>query len=108
MWRTTKNTVAAAAIKFGLALGGAVVGWVLGMVDYAPGQANQAPHVLATINALFTLIPCVLFLCMVALLAIYKLNSRLVDSIARELASKRDSRNDTGQLSPATQSALQE
>lgn len=96
------------AIKFGLALGGAVVGWVLGMVDYAPGQANQAPHVLATINALFTLIPCVLFLCMVALLAIYKLNSRLVDSIARELASKRDSRNDTGQLSPATQSALQE
>ncbi|WP_312826270.1 MFS transporter, partial [Escherichia coli] len=25
------------AIKFGLALGGAVVGWVLGMVDYAPG-----------------------------------------------------------------------
>ena len=72
------------------------------------GQANRAPHVLATINALFTLIPCVLFLCMVALLAIYKLNSRLVDSIARELASKRDSRNDAGQLSPATQSALQE
>ncbi len=96
------------AIKFGLALGGAVVGWVLGMVDYAPGQANQAPHVLATINALFTLIPCVLFLCMVALLAIYKLNSRLVDTIARELASKRDIRNDAGQLSPATQSAIQE
>lgn len=118
MWWTTKNIVAAAArraglstalfaIKFGLALGGAVVGWVLGMVDYAPGQANRAPHVLATINALFTLIPCALFLCMVALLAIYKLNSRLVDSIARELASKRDSRNDAGQLSPATQSALQ-
>ena len=96
------------AIKFGLALGGAVVGWVLGMVDYAPGQANQAPHVLATINALFTLIPCVLFLCMVTLLAIYKLNSRLVDTIARELASKRDIRNDAGQLSPATQSAIQE
>ncbi|KAA1340952.1 MFS transporter, partial [Escherichia coli] len=96
------------AIKFGLALGGAVVGWVLGMVDYAPGQANQAPHVLATINALFTLIPCALFLCMVALLAIYKLNSRLVDSIARELASKREIRNDAGQLSPVTQSALQE
>ncbi|MGG1929004.1 MFS transporter, partial [Enterobacter soli] len=50
------------AIKFGLALGGAVVGWVLGMVDYAPGQAVQAPHVLSTINALFTLIPCALFI----------------------------------------------
>ncbi len=80
------------AIKFGLALGGAVVGWVLGMVDYAPGQATQAPHVLSTINALFTLIPCVLFLCMVALLTIYKLNSKLVNSIARELASKREVR----------------
>lgn len=118
MWWTTKNTVAAAAwtgwsflppcLPSSLGWRWAVVGWVLGMVDYAPGQANQAPHVLATINALFTLIPCVLFLCMVALLAIYKLNSRLVDSIARELASKRDSRNDAGQLSPATQSALQE
>ena len=96
------------AIKFGLALGGAVVGWVLGMVDYAPGQATQAPGVLSTINALFTLIPCALFLCMVALLAIYKLNSRLVDSIARELASKREVRPEAGQLSPATPSALQE
>ena len=78
------------------------------MVDYAPGQATQAPGVLSTINALFTLIPCALFLCMVALLAIYKLNSRLVDSIARELASKREVRPEAGQLSPATPSALQE
>jgi Na+/melibiose symporter-like transporter len=64
--------------------------------------------VLSTINALFTLIPCVLFLCMVALLSIYKLNSRLVDSIARELAGKRDVRPDARQLSPATHSAIQE
>lgn len=69
---------------------------------------TQAPHVLSTINALFTLIPCVLFLCMVALLSIYKLNSRLVDSIARELAGKRDVRPDAGKLSPATHSAIQE
>ena len=45
---------------------------------------------------------------MVALLAIYKLNSRLVDSIARELASKREVRPEAGQLRPATPSALQE
>ena len=95
-------------LRLPLALGGAVVGWVLGMVDYAPGQATQSPGVLSTINALFTLIPCALFLCMVALLAIYKLNSRLVDSIARELASKREVRPEAGQLSPATPSALQE
>ena len=30
------------AIKFGLALGGAVVGWVLGMVDYAPAGNPDA------------------------------------------------------------------
>jgi hypothetical protein len=118
MWSTTKS-IAAAAAWTGWSLHRAVchqiwpgVGGgrrlVLGMVDYAPGQATQAPHVLSTINALFTLIPCALFLCMVALLAIYKLNSRLVDSIARELASKREVRPEAGQLSPATPSALQE
>ena len=96
------------AIKFGLALGGAVVGWVLGMVNYAPGQATQTPHVLTTINALFTLIPCALFLGMVVLLALYKLKSRVVDSIARELASKRDGQTAAEPLSPAIQSATQE
>jgi hypothetical protein len=45
---------------------------------------------------------------MVALLAIYKLNSRLVDSIARELAGKREVRPEAGQLSPTTPSAIQE
>lgn len=80
------------AIKFGLALGGAVVGWVLGAVDYAPNQMVQSATVLTTINALFTLIPCVLFICMVVLLTRYKLNSKLADSIAQELVRKRDSR----------------
>lgn len=77
------------AIKFGLALGGAVVGWVLGAVDYAPNQATQSATVLTTINALFTLIPCLLFICMVLLLTRYKLNSQLADSIAQDLIRKR-------------------
>lgn len=83
------------AIKFGLALGGAVVGWVLGAVDYAPNQAAQSATVLTTINALFTLIPCLLFICMVLLLTRYKLNSQVADSIAQELIRKRgDSESD--------------
>ena len=45
---------------------------------------------------------------MVLLLAVYKLNSRLVDTIARELASKRETRNEAGHLSPAIHSATQE
>ncbi len=91
------------AIKFGLALGGAVVGWILGMVDYLPNQPTQSASVLSTINALFTVIPSVLFIAMALLLFIYKLNSRTVYSIASELAAKRQVRDDAPSLAPATQ-----
>ena len=103
------------AFAAGLAGRGIGVGDVVGLL--APNSSGfavafhgilRAGATATTINALFTLIPCALFLCMVALLAIYKLNSRLVDSIARELASKREVRPEAGQLSPATPSALQE
>ncbi|ATM94525.1 Sodium:galactoside symporter family protein [Yersinia frederiksenii] len=91
------------AIKFGLALGGAVVGWVLGLVNYVPGEISQSASVLTTINVLFTLIPSALFVAMALLLFAYKLNSRLVTNIANELAVKRQSRNDAPSLTPATQ-----
>ncbi|EOU9531377.1 MFS transporter [Cronobacter dublinensis] len=91
------------AIKLGLALGGAVVGWILGMVDYLPNQATQSASVLTTINALFTLIPCALFLLMALLLCFYKLSSRRVAAIAAELVQKRQVREDTASLKPAIQ-----
>ncbi|MCZ6412897.1 MFS transporter, partial [Cronobacter sakazakii] len=91
------------AIKFGLALGGAVVGWVLGMVDYLPNQTAQSAVVLTTINALFTLIPCALFLCMALLLCFYRLSSRRVADIAEALARKRKTREETPSLNPAVQ-----
>lgn len=91
------------AIKFGLALGGAVVGWILGMVNYLPNQPTQSASVLGTINALFTLIPSVLFIAMALLLFLYKLNSRTVYGIARELAAKRQVRDEAPSLAPATQ-----
>lgn len=95
------------AIKFGLALGGAVVGWVLGFVDYAPNETFQSTTVLSTINALFTLIPAVLFIVMALLLMYYKLNSRTADSIARELAHRRKT-TATKTAQPALDSALKE
>lgn len=96
------------AIKFGLALGGAVVGWLLAAVDYAPNAVAQNATVLTTISALFSLIPSALFLAMALLLMIYKLNSQTADRIARELAQKRV-RNDGASLpSPALNSAIQE
>lgn len=62
---------------------------------------------LTTINVLFTFIPAGLFIAMVALLAIYKLNSRTADTIARELAQKRAS--GAGQVQqPTFHSATQE
>lgn len=76
------------AIKFGLALGGAVVGWILGFVDYLPNHAEQSSSVITTISALFTLIPSVLFILMGLLLFTYKLNSHYVTDIAAKLAIK--------------------
>jgi Na+/melibiose symporter-like transporter len=45
---------------------------------------------------------------MVALLSVYKLNSRVADDIARELAKKRETAAPAGQPDPALNSAIQE
>ena len=86
------------------ALGGALVGWILALVDYLPNRAQQSAGVLTTINALFTLIPSALFLSMALLLCLYKLSSRRVAEIASELAQKRQHHEDT----PPLVSAIQE
>ncbi|WP_394550746.1 MFS transporter [Pantoea sp. SGAir0183] len=77
------------AIKFGLAMGGAVVGWVLGLVHYQPGVAAQSPQVITTINLMHNIIPGVLFIAMLLLLFFYQLNSPRVNAIAEALAAKR-------------------
>ena len=94
------------AIKFGLALGGAVVGWVLGFVDYLPNTAQQPAGVVTTINALFTLVPSVLFIAMALLLFAYKLNSRYVREIAAQLAKKRDNARPDDLPAPGSAHAL--
>ncbi|KGD81081.1 symporter YagG [Pantoea stewartii subsp. indologenes] len=77
------------AIKFGLAMGGAVVGWILGLVHYQPGVAAQSPQVITTINLMHNIIPGVLFIAMLLLLFFYQLNSPRVNAIAEALAVKR-------------------
>ncbi|KTS27910.1 MFS transporter [Pantoea stewartii] len=77
------------AIKFGLAMGGAVVGWILGLVHYQPGVAAQSPQVITTINLMHNIIPGVLFIAMLLLLFFYQLNSPRVNAIAEALAAKR-------------------
>lgn len=77
------------AIKFGLAMGGAVVGWILGLVHYQPGVAAQSPLVITTINLMHNIIPGVLFIAMLLLLFFYQLNSPRVNAIAEALAAKR-------------------
>lgn len=96
------------AIKFGLALGGAVVGWLLAAVDYMPNAAHQSTTVITTINALFSLIPSLLFLGMALLLMVYKLNSKTTDNIARELAQKRDLNAEANMPQPVLNTVIQE
>ncbi len=64
------------AIKFGLAMGGAVVGWILGLVHYQPGVAAQSPQVITTINLMHNIIPGVLFIAMLLLLFSTNLTAR--------------------------------
>ncbi|TKI06353.1 glycoside-pentoside-hexuronide (GPH):cation symporter [Martelella alba] len=70
------------------ALFGALVGWVLGLVNYLPNQGAQSAHVTNTIAALFTIIPSLLFIAMAMLLFAYRLNSRYVRDIAEQLAAR--------------------
>lgn len=49
-------------LKLGLALGGAMIGWILASSGYVPKAATQSHATLMSIIALFTLVPCVCYL----------------------------------------------
>lgn len=72
------------AIKFGLALGGAIVGWLLGIINYQPNNITQNEFVTSVISGMFTLVPSLIFIIMGLLLFWYKLNNEYVSVIASE------------------------
>ncbi|MFC0227958.1 glycoside-pentoside-hexuronide (GPH):cation symporter [Serratia aquatilis] len=73
------------SLKIGLALGGALVGWILAFVNYSASNTVQPDNVLFTIKILFCIVPVVLYVGMFIMLSFYKLTSQRVEEISQEL-----------------------
>ncbi|MDF3830175.1 MULTISPECIES: glycoside-pentoside-hexuronide (GPH):cation symporter [unclassified Pseudocitrobacter] len=76
-------------IKMGLAVGGALLGWSLHFAHYQPGVVIQDQSVSLMVKAIFCIIPSVFSALQIALLFIYKLDSKTVNDIASNLKLKR-------------------
>ncbi len=77
------------SLKIGLAFGGALIGWILAAVNYSSSTAAQPELVLTSIRVLFCIVPVVLYAGMFAMLHFYKLDSRRVEEISRQLEKNR-------------------
>ncbi len=62
------------AIKAGIAIGGAMVGWILAGAGYIGGAEVQSSQTLTWINLLYTFIPGVVFVSLVFIMHFYRLD----------------------------------
>ncbi|MBK5142884.1 glycoside-pentoside-hexuronide family transporter [Budviciaceae bacterium BWR-B9] len=75
-------------LKLGLALSGAMIGWMLAGAGYESGAATQNDGTLSVIVALFTLIPGICYLLSALIAArLYTLNTPFINRILAELAA---------------------
>ena len=77
------------SLKIGLAIGGAVVGWILAFVNYSASNSVQPDEVLSTIKILFCVVPVVLYVGMFIMLSLYKLSDARVEAISQQLTKRR-------------------
>ncbi|MFP9227906.1 glycoside-pentoside-hexuronide (GPH):cation symporter [Pectobacterium cacticida] len=78
------------AIKMGLAFGGALLGWSLHFAHYQPGVVIQDPEVSLMVKSIFCIIPSLFSAMQIALLFIYKLDSKKVNEVTKVLKEKRE------------------
>ncbi|MFA0344047.1 glycoside-pentoside-hexuronide (GPH):cation symporter [Vibrio sp. 10N.222.54.C3] len=69
------------AIKLGIALGGAAVGWLLALAGYVGGAETQTLEAVNTINLLYTVVPGVMFASLTVLMTFYKLDMEKLTQI---------------------------
>jgi GPH family glycoside/pentoside/hexuronide:cation symporter len=75
-------------LKLGLALGGALIGWLLAGSGYQSGAATQNPATITSIIALFTLVPGLCYLLSAIICKhFYTLRTPLLKNILGELAA---------------------
>ncbi|CUH96873.1 putative membrane protein [Propionispora sp. 2/2-37] len=72
-------------LKLGLALGGALIGWVLAGVNYQAGATVQNPIALQGIGFLFTIVPAIAYLCSALISKRYTLRIDFLNKILSDL-----------------------
>jgi glycoside/pentoside/hexuronide:cation symporter, GPH family len=76
------------ALKFGLTLGGAFVGWILGYYGFVPGVA-QSPETITGIRLLMSLYPAIFGIIGGAIMIVYPLTNTKMIKIEEELTARR-------------------
>ncbi|MEX3070468.1 glycoside-pentoside-hexuronide (GPH):cation symporter [Vibrio alginolyticus] len=74
------------AIKLGIALGGAAVGWILAWSGYVGGAEEQSQQAVTAINLLYTVIPGGIFVSLAVLMSFYHLDNKRLAKIKALLA----------------------
>ncbi len=74
------------AIKLGIAIGGASVGWILAATGYVGGAEVQSAQAVNAINLLFTVVPGVIFASLAVFMAFYQLDNEKLGQIKAMLA----------------------
>ncbi|RLM22658.1 symporter YagG [Brenneria alni] len=69
------------AIKLGIAIGGALIGWSLAWGGYVGGGSEQNAQSILTIKLLFTLLPALLVFSLVLIMRRYSLNDEKIKAI---------------------------
>jgi glycoside/pentoside/hexuronide:cation symporter, GPH family len=73
------------ALKFGMAVGGALLGWLLAYVGYQSQAKSQSPDTIAGIAVLFTLAPAVGHAVLIVLVRRYRLDNACCEAMRTEL-----------------------
>ncbi|WP_353496387.1 glycoside-pentoside-hexuronide (GPH):cation symporter [Vibrio sp. CB1-14] len=92
------------SLKMGLAIGGALIGWVLAWMSYDASLDVQPDNILQTIKFLFCVAPVILYAGMYYMLSIYRLDTKTINEVAATLEAKRKNQttdNDQEELTPA-------
>jgi GPH family glycoside/pentoside/hexuronide:cation symporter len=82
------------SLKIGLAIGGALIGWILAAANYSSSAVTQPENVVTSIRLLFCIVPVILYAGMFVMLHLYKLDSRRVEEISRQLEKKRQQQSE--------------
>ncbi|PMH44468.1 symporter YagG [Vibrio sp. 10N.286.49.B3] len=78
------------SLKMGLAIGGALIGWLLAAMNYDASLTIQPDNIITMIKLLFCVVPVVLYAGMYIMLSMYRLDSVTINRIAEELKEKRN------------------